>query len=71
MDFLTGVNECLKTNEYFLPSAKDIFAKLNSSKVFSELDLFNICEFAEETLKLLMINTHRGLYSFNCLLLEC
>ncbi len=73
MDFSTGLNECLKTFEYPLPSAEDMFAKLNSGKIFSKLNLFDAYLQVmnnEETLKLLTINTHRGLYSFNHLLFE-
>ena len=71
VDFSTGLNECLKTYEYPLPNAKDIFAKLNGVKIFSKLDLSEVylqVMANEETLKLLMINTRRGLYSFNHLL---
>ena len=67
-DFSTVLNECLKTYEYSLPSAKDIFAKLNCSKVFSKIDLFDAYKQVmvdEETSKLLTNNTLKGLYSFN------
>ena len=41
VDFSTGLNEWVKTYEYPLSSAEDIFAKLNDSKIFSKLDLSN------------------------------
>ena len=74
VNFSTGLNECLKTYEYLLPSAEDIFAKLNSSKVFSKLDFPNVdlkVMIDEETLKMLTINTHRSSYCFNHLPFRC
>ena len=38
-DFSTGLNDCLETYNYPLPSPRDIFAKLSGGKVFSKLDL--------------------------------
>ena len=74
MDFLTGLNECLKTYEYPLHGAEDIFAKLNGGRVFSKLELSDAYQqvmFNEETSKLLTINTLKGLYSFNHLPFGC
>ena len=39
MDFSTSMNERLKTSEYPLSCANDIFAKLNGGEIFSKLNL--------------------------------
>ena len=76
MHFSTGLNEYLKIYEYPLSSVEDIFTKLNGGKIFSKLELelsdtYQQIRVDDETLKLLKINTNRGLYSFTCLLFGC
>ena len=62
-----AVNELIENDGYKLPTAQDLFTKLveeGSPKVFSVLDLsgaFNQLFLDEESAKLLVINTHRGL----------
>ena len=38
-DFSMGLNDCLETYNYPLPSLEDVFAKLSGGKVFPNLDL--------------------------------
>eukprot|EP00106_Octopus_bimaculoides_P016627 XP_014784069.1 PREDICTED: uncharacterized protein K02A2.6-like [Octopus bimaculoides] len=67
-DFSIGLNECLMTYSYSLLSLEEIFAKLNGGKSFSKLDLLEAylqLQVKEECLKLLTINTHKGLYKFS------
>ena len=39
VDFSTGLNDCLETYNYPLPSLQNRFAKLSGRKIFSKLDL--------------------------------
>ncbi|XP_053686398.1 uncharacterized protein K02A2.6-like [Sabethes cyaneus] len=67
-DYSTGLNEALEANHFLLPTPEEIFAQLNSSTVFSIIDLSDAylqLEGDEESKKLLTINTHRGLFRFN------
>ncbi|XP_062698942.1 uncharacterized protein K02A2.6-like [Aedes albopictus] len=67
-DYSTGLNAALQPNQYPLPLPDDIFAKLSGCTVFSQIDLsdaFLQVEVDEQHRKLLTINTHRGLYSYN------
>ncbi|XP_055605736.1 uncharacterized protein K02A2.6-like [Uranotaenia lowii] len=57
-----------KPHNYPLPVPGDIFTKLNGSKVFSIIDLYDAylqVEVGDESKKLLTINNHRRLYRFN------
>lgn len=67
-DFSTGLNNALEDHRYPLPLPEDIFAKLNGSTIFSHIDLsdaFLQVEVDEESSKLLVINTHIGLFKYN------
>ncbi|XP_014771399.1 uncharacterized protein K02A2.6-like [Octopus bimaculoides] len=67
-DFFTGLNKCLKMFNYPLPTPEDIFAKLDSGKIFSKLDLSDAylqIRVDHECSKYLTINTHKGLYKYN------
>ncbi|XP_058449093.1 uncharacterized protein K02A2.6-like [Malaya genurostris] len=67
-DYSTGLNAALQPNQYLLPLPDDFFAKLANCQVFSQIDLsdaFLQVEVDERYRKLLTINTHRGLYSYN------
>ena len=66
------VNLCLEDDKYPLPTAQDLFAKLASDgkkpRVFSTLDLsgaFNQLKLDDESVPLLTLNTHTGLYPIN------
>ncbi|CAJ0602666.1 unnamed protein product [Cylicocyclus nassatus] len=67
-DFSTGLNKALESYDYQLPLPEDIFASLNGGTVFSQLDLSDAylqIELSEEAKKLVVINTHKGLYQYN------
>ena len=67
-DYSTGLNSNLESHPYPLPIADDIFAKLNGMGVFSLLDMrdaFSQFEVDEQSRRLLTLNTHKGLYSYN------
>ena len=67
-DYSTGLNDCLKEINYLLPTAEEIFANLNSGRIFSKLDLSGAylqIPVEEKCAELLTINTHRGLARIN------
>ncbi|EGT45081.1 hypothetical protein CAEBREN_16863 [Caenorhabditis brenneri] len=67
-DFSTGLNDAIETNNHPLPTAEEIFAKLNGGVYFSQIDLAEAylqCEIDDDAKKLLVINTHRGLFCYN------
>ena len=71
-DFSIGLNAVLKDYHYPLPSSEEVFNKLNGGKVFSKIDLSKAylqIPLEENSSKLLCINTHRGLYKFDRLVL--
>ena len=64
-DYSTGLNECIKDHNYPLPSAEDLFSKLNGGKMFSKIDLSDAylqIKVSEECSKYLCINTHKGIF---------
>ena len=66
-DFKTTVNPCIEVDQYPLPTPEDLFAQLSGSTVFSKLDLshaYQQIELDEESRKLLVINTHKGLRQY-------
>ncbi|XP_055633598.1 uncharacterized protein K02A2.6-like [Toxorhynchites rutilus septentrionalis] len=67
-DYSTGLNNSLQPHRYPLPLPEDIFAKLSSCTIFSQIDLsdaFLQVEIDGDSRDLLTINTHRGLYRYN------
>lgn len=67
-DYSTGLNDQLEAHNFPLPLPDDIFVNFNSCSTFSIIDLNNAymqLEVDDDTKKLLVINTHRGLYTFN------
>uniref|UniRef100_A0A1I7XXY1 Reverse transcriptase domain-containing protein n=1 Tax=Steinernema glaseri TaxID=37863 RepID=A0A1I7XXY1_9BILA len=67
-DFKTGLNEALEDNRHPIPLPAAIFAMLSGGAVFSQLDLSDAylqIPLDEESKKLAVINTHRGLYQYN------
>ncbi|EGT56159.1 hypothetical protein CAEBREN_11698 [Caenorhabditis brenneri] len=67
-DFSTGLNDSIKTNNHPLPTADEIFAKLNGGLYFTQIDLADAylqCEVDEQAKQLLVINTHKGLFCYN------
>src|SRR5690606_34883568 len=67
-DYSTGLNNSLENHHYPLPIPEDIFTKLNGGQYFSQIDFSETylqIEVDDEAKKLLTINTHRGLFTFN------
>lgn len=67
-DYSTGLNAVLESHHFPLPTPEDIFSKLSGSKMFSIIDLSDAnlqLEVDDESKRMLIINTHRGLFQFN------
>ncbi|EYC38278.1 hypothetical protein Y032_0727g1871 [Ancylostoma ceylanicum] len=67
-DFSTGLNDPLQLHQHPLPTAEDVFAKLNGGQFFTQIDFAEAylqVEVEEESKELLTINTHKGLYRYN------
>lgn len=67
-DYSTGLNANLEPHQYPLPVPEDIFAKLSGSTVFTQIDLSDAylqVPVDEMSRKILTINTHKGLFTFN------
>ncbi|XP_052259085.1 uncharacterized protein K02A2.6-like [Dreissena polymorpha] len=70
-DFKVTVNQSIKVDIYPLPRIEDIFANLSNGRKYSKLDIrqaYLQLECEDETMELLTINTHRGLYRYNRML---
>ena len=68
--FKLTVNKASKLDQYSIPRIEDHFATLNGGKAFTKLDMrqaYQQLPLAEESKAYLVINTHRGLYRYNCL----
>lgn len=66
-DFKLTVNPVANTEKYPLPKATDIFSQLTGEVRFTKLDLrdaYNQLELDEESRKLVVVNTHKGLYEY-------
>nr|XP_037289927.1 uncharacterized protein K02A2.6-like [Rhipicephalus microplus] len=67
-DFRLTVNAATIMEQYPLPRVDNIFANLNGGEVFSTLDLrnaYNQLPLDEDSKRLVVFNTHKGLYCFN------
>ncbi|XP_055350040.1 uncharacterized protein K02A2.6-like [Paramacrobiotus metropolitanus] len=67
-DLSTGLNDALDVHKYPLPHPDELFAKLNGGVVFCKIDLreaYNQIPVDDESSKLLVINTHKGLFKYN------
>ncbi|KAK6735150.1 hypothetical protein RB195_018375 [Necator americanus] len=61
-DFSTGLNDALQLYQHPLPTAEDVFTKLNGGQLFTQIDFAEAylqVEVKEESKEMLMINTHR------------
>ena len=66
------LNPVLQAQQYTLPRVEDIFANLGSGQKFSKIDLrqaYLQLPLNEESRPLTVINTHKGLYAYNRLVL--
>ena len=69
-DFKVTINPLLKTDIYPLPNPQELFQALNGGCKFTKLDLADAylqVELNEESKKMVVINTHKGLYRYRCL----
>ncbi|KAK6743719.1 hypothetical protein RB195_010799 [Necator americanus] len=67
-DFSTELNDALQLHQHPLPTAEDVFTKLNGGQLFTQIDFAEAyleVEVEEESKEMLRINTHRGLYRYN------
>nr|XP_050043762.1 uncharacterized protein K02A2.6-like [Dermacentor andersoni] len=67
-DFLLTVNADTLMEQYPLPRVDDIFVNLKGGEAFSTLDVrnaYNQLPLDEDSKKLAVLNTYRGLYCFN------
>lgn len=66
-DFKLTVNKSTELEQYPLPKIEDLFAQLSGGTTFTKLDLRDAycqLELDEESRRLLVINTHRGLFRY-------
>ena len=66
-DFKETLNPACAMTQYPLPVPEDIFTTLSRGQAFSTLDLssaYHQLKLSEESQKLLVINTHKGLYAY-------
>ena len=67
-DYMLTVSQVATTNIYPLPKIEDLLATLAVGKKFSKLDLANAylqIPLQEDSKKLVVINTHKGLFRYN------
>uniref|UniRef100_A0A5S6QP63 RNA-directed DNA polymerase n=1 Tax=Trichuris muris TaxID=70415 RepID=A0A5S6QP63_TRIMR len=67
-DFSTGLNDRLVSDSYPIPPPEDLFQALNGGQSFSKVDLSDAylqIELDEESKKMVVINTHKGLFQYN------
>jgi hypothetical protein len=70
-DFKVTVNPWLDVDQYPLPRPEELFAALNGGQRFTKIDLSEAylqIELDEDSRKLLVINTHKGLFQCNRLM---
>ncbi|XP_064400577.1 uncharacterized protein K02A2.6-like [Halichondria panicea] len=69
-DYKVTLNRSCKVDKYPLPRIEDLFASLSGRKKFTKLDLkhaYQQIELDEESKPLTTINTHKGLFQYDCL----
>ena len=67
-DFRLTVNKFAKVDRYPLPRVDELLSALAGGKLFTKLDLtqaYQQISLDEESRKLVVINTHKGLFQFN------
>uniref|UniRef100_A0A914WLJ4 Reverse transcriptase domain-containing protein n=1 Tax=Plectus sambesii TaxID=2011161 RepID=A0A914WLJ4_9BILA len=70
-DFSTGLNQAIDFYQYPLPRPEELYQKLNGGVIFSKIDFSEAylqVELDDDSKRLVVINTHKGLYRFNRLL---
>ena len=69
-DYHLTVNQAVQLHQFPIPKIEDLLAKLSGGKYFSSLDMsqaYQQLPLDDETKKLVVINTHKGLFAYNCL----
>ena len=69
-DFKLTISQVAKLNKFPLPRTEDLFASLAGGRAFSKLNLAHAYEYIplrDESRPYVTINTHWGLFQFNCL----
>jgi len=69
-DYKNSINKCIVEDKYPLPNIEDVIARIGPAKIFSAIDLSQAylqIPISEQTKEILTINTHIGLYQYNCL----
>ena len=69
-DFKVSINPALDIDQYPLPKPEDLFATLAGGANFTKLDLsqaYQQLTLHKDSMQYFTINTHRGLYRYNCL----
>ncbi|XP_062864462.1 uncharacterized protein K02A2.6-like [Trichomycterus rosablanca] len=67
-DYKMTVNQVASLEQYPIPKVEDLFAVLSGGEKFSKLDMSHAYQqvtLDEESKKLVTINTHKGLYTYN------
>ncbi|XP_003366225.1 conserved hypothetical protein [Trichinella spiralis] len=67
-DFSIGLNDRLMVDSYPILRPENLYQALRGGKTFSKLDLSEAylqVELDEESKRILVINTHKGLYHYN------
>ena len=67
-DLSTGVNQAIDIDKYPLPKPNELFVALNGGIIFSKIDFSEAylqVPLDEESKKILIINTHKGLFQYN------
>ncbi|CAD6192992.1 unnamed protein product [Caenorhabditis auriculariae] len=67
-DFSTGLNDALMLHQHPLPTAEDVFNKLNGGQLYTQInfaDAYLHIELDDSTKEILTVNTHRRLYRYN------
>ena len=67
-DFSVTVNQAIQLDRYPIPKVEDLFVKLQGGQSFTKIDLsqaYQQLELDEDSKKLVVINTHRGLFRYN------
>ncbi|PIC32480.1 hypothetical protein B9Z55_012795 [Caenorhabditis nigoni] len=64
----TGLNDSLQMHQHPLPTAEDVFSKLNGGNYFTQVDLAEAylqIEMDDDSKTMLTINTHLGMFHYN------
>ena len=67
-DFSVSINPKMEVNQYPLPQPNEMFTNLNGGVLFSKLDFSEAylqIELDKESQKLVVINTHKGLFQYS------